>query len=95
MNLADVSTTIIALKRGGYEMNPIARYIIGKIGLNGLFAFKYIAMGLSLLLAFITQNEASEIIIWLWNIVLSAVVVNNSYVNLKLAKRKTSTDEKY
>lgn len=87
LNLADISTTIIALQRGAYELNPVARQVVGRIGLKGLFAFKYIAMGLSLLLAFMFGESTAESTVWLWNIVLSAVVANNSYVNLKLSKK--------
>ncbi|MEM4913452.1 MAG: DUF5658 family protein [Desulfurococcaceae archaeon] len=84
LNLADISTTLIALRRGAYEINPIARWLISKIGLKSLFMFKYIMMGLSLLLAFIFGESTAEGMIWTWNIVLSAVVGWNSYVNLKL-----------
>ncbi|MEM4570131.1 MAG: DUF5658 family protein [Desulfurococcaceae archaeon] len=84
LNLADISTTLIALRRGAYEVNPIARWLISKMGLKSLFMFKYLAMGLSLLIAFMFGEALAEQLIWIWNIVLSAVVGWNSYVNLKL-----------
>ncbi|MEM4847172.1 MAG: DUF5658 family protein [Thermosphaera sp.] len=87
LNLADVSTTLIALRRGAYEINPIARWLISKIGLKSLFMFKYIAMGLSLLLAFMFNEALAEQLIWTWNIILSCVVAWNSYVNLKLRNK--------
>ncbi|MEM4675232.1 MAG: DUF5658 family protein [Nitrososphaerota archaeon] len=84
LNLADISTTLIALRRGAYEVNPIARFMISKLGLKGLFVLKYIMMGLSLILAFMFGESTAEAMIWTWNIVLSVVVGWNSYVNLKL-----------
>lgn len=87
MNLADISTTLVALQRGAYELNPVARYVINRIGLKGLFAFKYLFMGISLALVFIFNPEASEEIIWIWNAVLGIVTAWNSYVNLKILKK--------
>lgn len=84
LNMGDISTTLIALKRGAYEMNPLARWFIEKLGLKSLFMLKYIMMGLSLLLAFIFGESTAEAMIWTWNIILAGVVGWNSYVNLKL-----------
>ncbi|MEM4827786.1 MAG: DUF5658 family protein [Desulfurococcaceae archaeon] len=94
LNLADISTTLIALKRGAYEINPVARFFIGKLGLKALFMFKYLAMGLSLLIAFMFGEALAEQLIWIWNIILSCVVAWNSYVNLKL-KDKDIKDSKH
>ncbi|MEM4977128.1 MAG: DUF5658 family protein [Desulfurococcaceae archaeon] len=84
LNLADVSTTLIALRRKAYEVNPIARFMISKLGLKGLFVLKYIMMGLSLLMAFAFGEATAEQLIWMWNIILAGVVGWNSYVNLRL-----------
>lgn len=88
LNLADISTTIIALQRGGYEANPIARYLIKKLGLKSLFAFKYLSMGIMLFISFIISGDVAERTIWLWNIILSLVVAWNSYINYKLYIKK-------
>ncbi|MEM4004639.1 MAG: DUF5658 family protein [Desulfurococcaceae archaeon] len=87
LNLSDIATTLIALKRGAYEMNPIARFFIARLGLKSLFALKYLLMGLSLFIAFLLNESLAEQIVWMWNIVLSLVVLNNSYVNIKLFKK--------
>ncbi|MEM1832258.1 MAG: DUF5658 family protein [Desulfurococcaceae archaeon] len=87
LNMGDISTTLIALKRGAYEMNPIARWLISRMGLKSLFMFKYLAMGLSLLLAFMFGESTAESTIWIWNIILAGVVGWNSYVNLKLKNK--------
>jgi hypothetical protein len=86
LNLADISTTIAALKRGGYEANPIARWFLSKFGVAGLFLFKYLAMGGVILYALLTGNP--ELGINTADIILSAVVAWNSYVLLSLSKRE-------
>ncbi|MEM1830781.1 MAG: DUF5658 family protein [Desulfurococcaceae archaeon] len=87
LNLSDIATTLIALKRGAYEVNPIARWLISKMGLKSLFMFKYIMMGLSLLVSFMLGEALAEQMVWIWNIILSCVVAWNSYVNLKLKNK--------
>lgn len=83
LNIADISTTLIALRRGACEVNPIARFFIEKLGLKSLFALKYTMMGLMLFIAFMLGESISELVIWTWNTILACAVAWNSYVNIK------------
>lgn len=87
LNLADIGTTITALKKGGYEANPIARWFIKTFGVAGLFIFKYLAMGGVILYTFLTGNP--EYGINVSNIILAAVVAWNSYIITKLTLSKS------
>ncbi len=86
LNMADVATTIHGLKRGAFEANPIARWLLQRFGYAGLFILKYLGMGLILLTGALTNSL--NLSIWLCNIILGAVCAWNSYVNLKLSKKK-------
>lgn len=85
LNLLDIMTTIPALRKGGFEANPIARWFIKKFSTPGLFILKYFGMGASILIAYLSNNLES--ILWTWNIILSLVVGWNSYANLKLRSK--------
>jgi len=87
MNLADVATTISALKRGGAELNPVARLLINRFGFTGLFILKYLAMGLSILAVSLQSPGLLEEALWIWSIVLGGVVAWNSLMNVKYMKR--------
>lgn len=84
LNLADVVTTYNVVRKKGFnsEANPIARFIFKKLGVSGMFAFKYVAMGLIVLVGALTNNLLESI--WINNIILSLVVAWNSYVNHRL-----------
>jgi hypothetical protein len=88
LNLADISTTISALKRGAYEANPIARWLLKRFGVAGLFLLKYFGMGVIVLIGALTNSL--NLSIWINNILLSIVVAWNSYVNLRLQRDKNS-----
>jgi hypothetical protein len=83
LNLLDIITTYNVVKKTSTESeaNPIARFIMQRMGLTGLFILKYLGMGLIVLIGFITN--ALETSIWINNIILSGVVAWNSYINLK------------
>jgi len=84
LNLSDISTTLYALNKGAYEANPIARFLISKLGLKALFVFKYFAMALSLLYYVASGNNA---VIWTWNVVLGLVTAWNSYICYVVGRR--------
>jgi hypothetical protein len=84
LNFADISTTIAGIKRGAFEANPVARRLLEKFGWAGLFILKYFGMGAVLLVGALTNSLNTSI--WINNIILSAVVAWNSYVNLKLQR---------
>lgn len=86
LNLVDIATTIGALKKGGYELNPVAAWLIKKMGYAGLFFLKYLAMALIVLVGHLQGNlEAS---LWVNNLILGGVAAWNSYVNYRLTERR-------
>jgi len=44
-NASDVLTTIMALEMGGYEANPLGRFILDNFGYNGLWGMKFLYLG--------------------------------------------------
>lgn len=82
LNLLDIMTTRSALEKGGYEINPIARWFIKVMGLSGLFFLKYLVMALIVLVGHLSGNLNESI--WVNNIMLSIIVGWNSYINYKL-----------
>jgi hypothetical protein len=88
LNILDIITTYNAIKKTSIESeaNPLARFIMQKTGVAGLFILKYFGMGIIILIGFIMNNlEAS---IWVNNILLGGVVAWNSYQNYRLRNRE-------
>jgi hypothetical protein len=88
LNILDIITTYNVVKKTGTESeaNPLARFIMSKMGVVGLFAFKYIMMGVIILIGFIANTLETSI--WINNIILGVVVAWNSYQNYKLRDRE-------
>lgn len=84
LNLVDVMTTVEALRRGGYEANPIARWFLERLGVAGLFLLKYLGMATVVLLGALMGNLEGSI--WVNNAVLGGVATWNSVQILKLKK---------
>ncbi|MEM4667465.1 MAG: DUF5658 family protein [Thermofilum sp.] len=84
LNLVDIMTTVEALRRGGYEANPIARWFIHTMGLPGMFFLKYLAMAMIILLGHFSGNLEESI--WVNNAILGGVATWNSVQILKLKK---------
>jgi len=87
LNILDIITTYIAIKKTSTESeaNPLARYIIQKTGVVGLFILKYFGMGIIILVGLISGNLEGSI--WINNILLGGVVAWNSYQNYRLRDR--------
>ena len=88
LNLTDIATTYNVVRKIGTraEANPIARFIMEKLGIAGLFLLKYAGMAVIIVIGLLENNlEAS---IWINNIILGAVTAWNSYMNYKLRDRK-------
>jgi hypothetical protein len=88
LNILDIITTYNVIKKTSIESeaNPIARFIMRKAGVVGLFILKYFGMGIIILIGFILGNLEGSI--WINNIILGGVVAWNSYQNYKLRDRK-------
>jgi hypothetical protein len=88
LNLLDIATTYNILSRYGveHEANWFARWIFKRMGIAGAFALKYAGMLAIVLASFFTTNDFTAGI-WIDNIILSAVVAWNSYVNYKYRDR--------
>jgi len=85
LNVVDIMTTAEGLRRGAYEANPVARKMLERFGVAGLFILKYLGMGLVILIG--ATTNALETSIWIANIVLSIVAAWNSATILKLKQR--------
>ncbi|MEM4061116.1 MAG: DUF5658 family protein [Pyrobaculum sp.] len=85
LNLVDIMTTVEALRKGGYEANPVARWLLEKFGTAGLFILKYFGMGAVVLAGAVSGNL--EFSIWVNNIILGCVSAWNSFTVLRLKKR--------
>lgn len=83
ISLLDIVTTKRALELGGFELNSIARYIIHRIGVKGLFVFKYLGLLAIIVVAFIYGEK----IVWLANMINALAVAWNSYVIAKILMR--------
>jgi hypothetical protein len=94
LNLLDIITTYNVVKKAGIEseVNPLARFIMQKMGVAGVFVLKYLAMGFIVLVGFIMN--VLETSIWINNIILSGVVAWNSYINLKEHMERKSETKK-
>jgi hypothetical protein len=88
LNILDIITTYNAIKKTSVESeaNPLARYIIQKMGVVGLFILKYFGMGIIILIGFIMGNLEGSI--WINNVLLGGVVAWNSYQNYRLRNRE-------
>lgn len=85
LNVVDIMTTVEGLRRGAYEANPVARKMLEKFGVAGLFILKYLGMGLVILIGATTNTLETSI--WIANIMLSIVAAWNSAIILKLKQR--------
>ena len=88
LNLTDIATTYNVVRKIGTraEANPIARFIMEKLGIAGLFLLKYAGMAVIIVIGLLENNlEAS---IWINNIILGAVTAWNSYMNYKLREKE-------
>ena len=88
LNILDIITTYNVVKKTSVESeaNPIARFVMKKMGVAGLFAFKYLAMGIIIVIGFLTNNLEPSI--WINNIILAGVVAWNSYQNYRIGGEK-------
>jgi hypothetical protein len=88
LNILDIITTYNVVKKTSIESeaNPIARFVMKKMGVAGLFVLKYIMIGVIILIGFTTNNL--EGVMWINNIILSGVVAWNSYQNYKLRDKQ-------
>ena len=88
LNLLDIITTYNVIRRVGSvaEANPLARFLLERMGVAGLFALKYFVMGAVVLVGYLGNALLHSI--WVNNIMLSAVVAWNSYQNYKLSSRE-------
>jgi hypothetical protein len=86
LNIVDIITTYNVVRKlsPDAELNPLARFMFKRLGVKGMFVIKYIGCGLLLLYGYIAGVLIDTI--WIWNIVLGAVVAWNSYVNHKLRR---------
>ena len=82
LHLLDILTTISGLKRGATEKNSLARFVLEKMGILGLYTFKMMLGGVMLIVAWTTGNIN---VIWAWNALMALVVAWNSYINWRLA----------
>jgi len=86
INLVDYIQTHRALKTSKFrELNPLGDLIYRQVGTAGLISFKLLVSGLMIMVISLFKNNIEESI-WLWNIILGAIVVWNS-IQLYLYKR--------
>ena len=71
LNLLDIITTYNVIRKVGAtaEANPVARYVIERMGVAGLFALKYFVMGVVVLVGWLQNALAHSI--WINNVILS------------------------
>ena len=88
LNILDIITTYNVVKKTSVESeaNPIARFVMRRMGVAGLFAFKYVVMGIIILVGFVTNNLEGGM--WINNIILGGVVAWNSYQNYRLRDKQ-------
>jgi len=88
LNVLDIVTTYNILSRYGveHEANWFARWIFKRMGVAGAFALKYGGMLAIVLASFFTTSDFTAGV-WIDNILLSAVIAWNSYVNYKYRDR--------
>jgi hypothetical protein len=75
-NLADLVSTLFALKRGAKEMNPLARKVIDNFGNGGLAVYKLVCT-----LLFIGFADAVDAQVLLWGLggILFVVAGHNHF----------------
>jgi len=88
LNILDIITTYNAIKKTSIESeaNPLARFIMKKTGVVGLFILKYFGMGIIILIGLMLGNLEGSI--WINNVLLGGVVAWNSYQNYRLRDRE-------
>jgi hypothetical protein len=90
LNLTDIVTTYNVVRKwgAGAEANPIARFIIQRLGVAGLFLLKYAGMTGIIIVGLLTNSLETSI--WVNNIILGAITAWNSYENYKLKREEKS-----
>ena len=86
LNIADILTTRRALSMGGKEANPVARWVLEKYGVRGLWFFKMAVFGGIGIAGFL--GLVGEGILWVYNVVFGGIVAWNSLMNYLLARRR-------
>jgi hypothetical protein len=88
LNILDIITTYNALRKTGTESeaNPLARFIMERMGVAGMFLLKYLGMGAIILIGLVLGNLEGSI--WINNILLGGLVAWNSYQNYRLRDRE-------
>jgi len=88
LNILDIATTYNVIRKTGVESeaNPLARLIMQRMGVAGLFILKYLGMGVIILIGYVLGNLEGSI--WVNNILLGGVVAWNSYQNYRLRNRE-------
>jgi hypothetical protein len=88
LNILDIITTYNAVRKTSVESeaNPIARFIMQRMGVAGMFLLKYLGMGAIILVGLVLGNLEGSI--WLNNVILAGVVAWNSYQNYRLRDRQ-------
>jgi len=88
LNILDIITTYNVVKKTSIESeaNPLARFIMQKVGVAGLFILKYFGMAIILLIGLLMNNLEQSI--WINNVLLGGVIAWNSYQNYKLRDRE-------
>lgn len=84
LQIADAVTTTMALDRGGFEMNPILRWLFEWIGLNATFL---ITKGVGLVLLFM-YGHMLHIAAWLVLIAVYVWVVHNNVKTVRRLSRR-------
>ena len=80
VNLIDATTTVVALRRGAPELNPIGRFAFSVAGGPGILTLKLIAIGLIfVLLPLVDRSISKKFLVWA-NILYSIVCLWNLFV---------------
>ena len=86
LNLADIMTTVAAVRLGAVEQNMLARWLLSRFGVVGLYMLKLLLGGAMITAVAVLTPRHLEFVVWIWNAMLGAVVVWNSLVNYRLAR---------
>ena len=75
-NLLDAWTTELGLRMGAPEANPIIRKVIAEAGIQGLWAAKFVGLGVVFALAEIARLQLRRSPVWLlWAVSVLVLVV--------------------
>jgi hypothetical protein len=90
LNLTDIVTTYNVVRKwgAGAEANPIARFVIQRLGVAGMFLLKYAGMATIIVVGLLTNSLETSI--WINNIILGAITAWNSYENHRLKREEKS-----